>query len=612
MHPSETPLPTLAKLGLESSAFDDVDALKVAQAWVDAFDTACKADDVKAILDLLVDQDPSVYWRDVLALTWDFRTFEGTSSIQKFLQDRLKASEIRNAKINTTDKGAFPALQRPYPDLVWIQALFKFETKIGFGSGVVRLLPIKKGDTIQWKAHCVFTNLEDLKGFPESIGNLRNQETDHGKWEALRNKERTFENEDPLVLIIGGGQSGLDVAARLKSLGLKSLVIEKNERIGDNWRYRYDALCLHDPVWYDHLPYLPFPPNWPVYTPAKKLANWLEGYAEAMELNVWTSSTVTKAVQDSSTGRWLVTVETKSSYSELRKRDFNVKHLVFAQGFSGGRGYIPQYPGIDVFKGPILHSLHHDKATDHLGKKIVVIGSCTSAHDISVDYANHGVDVTMFQRSSTYIMSTKRGLKLTLEDFYSEDGPSTEIGDRLVASYPNLLNVGISYRLTQKIAEADAELLDALQKRGFRLGWGFKDCGFLMSAWARAGGYYLDVGGSQYIIDGRIKLKNDSQIASFTENSIRFENGSELPALSNARDGIREICGDTVADNCSPVWGMDDEGELNGVWRDMGFKGLWYMMGNLALCRFYSKHIALQIKAMEENLFDGVRYSRFK
>lgn len=325
MHPSEAPLPTLNKLGLETFAFDDVDAVSVAQSWIEAFNAACQADSVQGILDLFVEsnftspplsqtsppddailgQDPSVYWRDVLALTWDFRTFESTPAIRQFLQDRLKLTEVRNVKINTTDKGAFPVLQRPYPDLVWIQALFKFETKIGYCSGVVRLLPTKQNDEIQWKAHCIFTNLEDLKGFPEKIGPLRNQESDYGTWEELRNKERQFLDEDPLVLIIGGGQSGLDVAARLKCLGIKSLVVEKNERIGDNWRKRYDALCLHDPVCKslplhhantpltliikgtiicltcrESLPRIVhymclygsrFPPNWPVYTPAKKV-----------------------------------------------------------------------------------------------------------------------------------------------------------------------------------------------------------------------------------------------------------------------------------------------------------------------------------------------------
>lgn len=270
MHPSEAPLPTLNKLGFDTSdpSFGDIDASVVAQGWIDSFNIACQAGDVQEVLDLLINsnftssplsqaspsdnarytEEPSVYWRDVLALTWDFRTFESTPAIRQFLTDRLKPTEIRNIKLNTTGKGASPVLQHPYPDIIWLQALFKFETKIGYGSGVVRLVPLKKGGTIEWKAHCVFTNLEDLKGFPEKTGLLRSQEPNHGTWEALRNKERQFVNEDPPVLIIGGGQSGLDVAARLKCLGVKSLVVEMNKRIGDNWRNRYDALCLHDPV----------------------------------------------------------------------------------------------------------------------------------------------------------------------------------------------------------------------------------------------------------------------------------------------------------------------------------------------------------------------------
>lgn len=271
MHPAEAPLPTLNKLGFDASnsTFDDIDASAVAQCWVDALNTACQTDNVQGVLDLLINsnfisaslsqeaspqdgvrhvEEPSVYWRDVLALTWDLRTFESTPLIRQFLTDRLKLTEIRNITLSTTDKGASPTLQHPYPDLVWVQALFKFETKIGYGSGVVRLVPLRRGGTTEWKAHCVFTNLEDLKGFPEKIGALRNQESNHGTWEALRNKERQFTDDEPLVLIIGGGQSGLDVAARLKCLGIKSVVIEKNKRIGDNWRNRYDALCLHDPV----------------------------------------------------------------------------------------------------------------------------------------------------------------------------------------------------------------------------------------------------------------------------------------------------------------------------------------------------------------------------
>ncbi|KAF8623715.1 hypothetical protein AX17_007412 [Amanita inopinata Kibby_2008] len=124
------------------------------------------------------------------------------------------------------------------------------------------------------------------------------------------------------------------------------------------------------------------------------------------------------------------------------------------------------------------------------------------------------------------------------------------------------------------------------------------------------------MGASQLIIDGKIKLKNDSQIKAFTETGLLFENGSELPAdvivfctgLGEPRDGVRKICGNEIADRCPPIWGLDEEGEFNGTWKEIGAPNLWYMMGALAQARFYSKHLALQIKAKEENVF-GTRYT---
>jgi len=124
------------------------------------------------------------------------------------------------------------------------------------------------------------------------------------------------------------------------------------------------------------------------------------------------------------------------------------------------------------------------------------------------------------------------------------------------------------------------------------------------------------VGASQMIIDGKIKLKNDSAIERLTKTGIKFADGSELPAdvivcatgYGDVRDPIKKILADELADQCKPLWGLDEEMELNGVWRDTGIKNLWSMMGNLALCRFHSKHIALQIKAIEEGVF-GPRYS---
>ena len=230
------PLPTLRNLN--ATIPDNLDVQKVASEWLNSLSHAIESNNVEKATSLFIEDS---WWRDMLALTWDFRTFHGVPAIETFLRDRIEATHPRTFKLRQDYLG----LQRPYEDLAWINAFFDFETDIGIGFGIFRLVPTANGE---WKAHVVYTNLEDLKGFPEKIGALRDAEPNHGRWEEDRAREREFEKSDPVVLIIGAGQSGLDVAARLKSYDIPTLVIERNERIGDNWRNRYDALCLHDVV----------------------------------------------------------------------------------------------------------------------------------------------------------------------------------------------------------------------------------------------------------------------------------------------------------------------------------------------------------------------------
>jgi len=270
---------------------------------------------------------------------------------------------------------------------------------------------------------------------------------------------------------------------------------------------------------------------------------------------------------------------------------------------------------MNEFGGQILHSSQHHKATDHAGKKVVVVGACTSGHDISSDYYDHGIDVTMVQRGPTYIMTTKEGMPRLLGALYSENAPPTDIADRIDASFPLQLAKHIYKRLTKDIAEADSGLLEGLRQRGFRLTMGEDGTGFVPMVWSKAGGYYLDVGASQLIIDGKIKLKNDSLIERFTNTGIMFQDGSKLLAdvvifatgYGDPREPMQKIVGDEIKKKCKPIWGLDKEHEIYGVWRDLGIPHLWSMMGNLGRCRFHSKHIALQIKAIEENVF-GTRY----
>src|SRR4029453_11105540 len=201
----------------------------------------------------------------------------------------------------------------------------------------------------------------------------------------------------PYVVIIGGGQGGIVLGARLKRLGVPTIIVEQKARPGDSWRSRYASLCLHDPVWYDHLPYIPFPDHWPVFSPKDKIADWLEMYARVMELDYWGSTIARHAEYEERAGQWSVEVERDGAPVTLRP-----KHLVFATGVSG-LPELPSITGAETFQGDQFHSSQYTSGEPYRGKRAVVIGSNNSAHDICADLWEHGADVTMVQRSSTHV-----------------------------------------------------------------------------------------------------------------------------------------------------------------------------------------------------------------
>ncbi len=176
-----------------------------------------------------------------------------------------------------------------------IEAIFKFETALGRGSGILRLIP-DAGDGNRLKAWTLLTALDELKGFEEQQGASRPRGQAYSRdfrgpnWLDQRRAAVEYAGRDPDVLVVGGGQAGLSIAARLKQLQVDALIVDREPRVGDNWRKRYHALTLHNQVQVNHLPYMPFPPNWPVYIPKDKLANWFEAYVESMELNFWTGT----------------------------------------------------------------------------------------------------------------------------------------------------------------------------------------------------------------------------------------------------------------------------------------------------------------------------------
>ena len=205
-------------------------------------------------------------------------------------------------------------------------------------------------------------------------------------------------------MIIGGGQGGIGARRAAEAPGrADDHHREERARPATPGASATRSLCLHDPVWYDHLPYLPFPDHWPVFSPKDKIGDWLEMYTKVMELNYWRSTECKSAqLRRGARRSGRSTVERDGETVVLRP-----KQLVLATGMSGDAEHARRSPAPRRFQGEQHHSSQHPGGEDYRGKKCVVLGSNNSAHDICADLWEHGADVTMIQRSSTHVARSR-------------------------------------------------------------------------------------------------------------------------------------------------------------------------------------------------------------
>jgi cation diffusion facilitator CzcD-associated flavoprotein CzcO len=571
-------------------------ALADAQGWLAQFDAALQAQDAAAAASLFL---PDGLWRDLLAFTWTIQTMAGRDAIAQTMRETLPRTKPKNFRIPPQ---CTPPRWVGRAGTDAIEVLFDFETAFGPCNGVLRLVPDDQGQLRAWTLN---TNLHELRGHEEEFKRRAPPDStrDFGaeNWADRLARQREFADRDPAVLVIGGGQAGLSIAARLSQLGIDTLIVDRHARIGDNWRTRYHSLTLHNEVFVNHLPYLPFPPNFPVYIPKDKLANWFEFYVDAMELNFWTGTELVGGSYDDKGKRWNVTLK-----RDGKTRVMHPRHLIFATGVSSIPSF-PDLPGLKNFAGTVVHSGAFEDAEIWRGRKALVLGTGTSGHDVAQELQAHGADVTIIQRSKTYVVSLKEAQSVYA--IYSEGIPFDDC-DLLATSlpYPVLQR---SYQLsTAKGRVVDKELLEKLAARGFRLWFGEDETGFQMMYLRRGGGYYFNVGCSELIIAGKVKLMQFADIDTFTAGGARLKDGSTVPCellvlatgYKNQQETARRYLGDTIADTIGPVWGFDDGGELRNMWRRTAQQGLWFTAGSLAQCRIFSRYLALQIKALELGL----------
>ncbi|MEM7188025.1 MAG: NAD(P)/FAD-dependent oxidoreductase [Pseudomonadota bacterium] len=578
------------------SATDDV------KAWLAALDAALSSGNSAAAADLFGDD---CYWRDLVLFTWNIKTMEGRGAITDMLDATLASVQPSNWTLEGEGSEADGVTEG------W----FTVETAVARGKGHVRLMG--------GKCWTFLTTMVELKGHEEAKGTTRPHGVEHGAFEKRESYKERRDRESaefgsetqPYCVIVGGGQGGIAMGARLKRLGVPTVILEKNDRPGDSWRNRYRSLCLHDPVWYDHLPYLPFPDHWPVFSPKDKIGDWLESYTRIMELEYWTKTVCDSASYDEAAGEWTVNIIRDGQPMTLRP-----KQLVLATGMSGIPN-MPEIPGKDGFQGDCWHSSKHPGGDAFAGKKAVVIGSNNSAHDICADLWESGADVTMVQRSSTHVVKSETLMEIALGALYSEEavanGVTTDMADLIFASLPYGVLPALQRAGADATKERDKDYYDRLAAAGFDVDFGDDETGLFMKYLRRGSGYYIDVGAGELVANGSIKLAK-GQISEMTPSGVVVD-GQELPAdlvvfatgYGSMNGWAAQIISQEVADKVGKCWGLGSdttkdpgpwEGELRNMWKPTQQDALWFHGGNLHQSRHYSQFLSLQIKARQAGI----------
>ncbi|OHV22637.1 dimethylaniline monooxygenase [Parafrankia soli] len=568
------------------------DAEDIFAGWLADFAAALRSGSTSDLAALFL---PEATWRDFMAFPWDFHHTVGREETVARLTELAKAW-------NAAD--FLPS--REQPPVVTdgaINAFFDFTTTDRIDRGYVLLVP----SAGHFVVSILQTQVIGLQAHPERVRHHRRDGKVYGivpdrtRWSSDREKEIAFEDSEPAVLVLGAGHNGLAIAARLGALDVPTLVIDREARVGDTWRKRYASLALHSTVFGDHLPYLSLPPSWPAHTPKDKFADWLESYANLLDLNVWTSTTFLDGHFDEDAQRWTIRVRR----GDGSVRELHPRHFVVAGGLFGSPK-IPAIKGIETFPGMTAHSDEFQYGADFAGKKALVIGAGVSGHEIAHDLYEHGADVTLLQRSATYVVSYESYHRYW-STLFTEDMPYTpDFADQMTYSLPNERVDELNKKLVKLAAAADQDLLDGLTARGFKLEWGPDGTGIIGAHMSGKDAYQINIGASELIADGLVHLKQGVEVAEVRDRTVVFTDGSTLDVdLIVFATGYHQFWGHikptlgSAADRIDKAYGRAADGEYANTWRRSAQPGLWFGTGFIRMARFYTRFTALLIKAIE-------------
>ncbi|KAI0540379.1 hypothetical protein GGR58DRAFT_461129 [Xylaria digitata] len=610
-------LPTITPGTIDPASMADGKPAVQTQVVLDALNEALASDDTKKLASLFYAEQ--AFWKDIAALTNHLRTFTTPGVIAAALV-QLKAARQVEGTIKLARDPQFVVLS---PETMFIDCAISFQTSSPALDCIGRMLlfPLKPNaddGPVLWKIWILTTWAERLVQHPEEEKLLLSP-----------GRDLDLETIETDVFILGGGTAGLMTAARLKALGVESIVAERNPHIGDNWDKRYDSLKIHVPTANCELPYAYYRKELqnPYLLTKYDVAEHTRQYAENFHLNVILSAKVQSTFYHTLEKRYTVALNVDNG---SRTKTIICKHFIQATGFGGGAPYLPAIQDKDLYKGVIIHSTRYQNAQllakDGV-KSVAVIGSANTAFDIIEDCHIAGLKTTMVARSPTYILPYD--YIIDPHNLGAYNVLPLDTADRLLNTLPEALSGPLAQSLLAYFASQEPDRYLALSQAGFPV----LDCSdpsvnIQHNLIERGGGHYLDVGGTKLISEGKVAVRGNVEPISYTNNGLRLSDGSELVADAviwgtgfadpDNRATAPQVLGGAVSqeinkDILTPVeigarldacWGVDAEGEVRGMAkRHLRMENYWIIGGTFQHQRWWSRHLAQQIKlALEGSL----------
>ena len=577
----------------------DVSITAQAVSWLAAFERALAAKSRPSFDELFV---PEACWRDMVSLSWDTCQFWGRDAVRDAMFGYCEPAGLTNLRLD--DERSAPRMA-DFAGSAVAEVFFSFDTTVGWGKGFARLVPDDSAPQ-GMRALMVGTALVGLHCAPEPKGRHPrlgfDPEYPGQSWRDWKSSKSDFSRRDPDVLIIGGSQAGLSVGARFERKGISYLIVERQARPGDTWRHRYEALALHTPTSMNDLPYIALPAHWPTFLSKDHWADWLDCYAALMHLNFWGSVEATRASFDETKRVWTVSLR----LADGTERIMHPKHVVLAIGGVGSTPRVPDLPGLGEFRGAVMHSSAFQGAEAFRGKRVMVIGAATTAHDICLDLLRKGAFPTMAQRGPTCVVDISEVLEFGAD--YARLPVDEADQMRSATSLPLLVRRA---QLRTEVTEiSHAELHAGLRRAGQKLTVGDDRTGWSMKLFRDLAGYYLNVGASEAIVEGKIEMLDFARIDRFVEDGVLLDDATSMPfdavvmatGYNDVSDALGELLGGEVARKIGRCVGIGEDGEYPTMSRPTAQPHLWLIGGAIVDARKSSDILALQVIAQMEGL----------